>query len=164
MNISETNLLSQLRTLLHGQDAIVAAYLFGSTAQGKAHQQSDIDIAILFRESLAPDEIFQRILRLGTLLESHCSRPIDLVALNRTPPLLRFQVIKTGTLLLENDHDARALFQMRAMLTYYDVKPYLDYQQSQLVRRIREQGLGHGYQGHRNALTEVRKLRQTFTF
>ncbi len=104
-------------------------------------------------------KFFARTLAIGARLETELPVPVDLIALNRASPFLCFQIIKTGKVVLEYDRTARALFQMRAMNRYYDAKPYLDYQQAELIRRIRAKGLGHGYQGDRNALTEVRKLR-----
>ena len=86
---------------------------------------------------------------------------VDVVALNSAPLLLQFQVLQHGQLIVEHDRTQRCLFQMQRMSRYYDAKPYLDYVREQTIRRIQEKGLGHGYHGHRNALTEARRLRAT---
>ena len=157
--IAQATIIEKLQAALVGQTDLVAVYLFGSVAQGNVHARSDVDIALLFAEHLTPAEIFASTLAIGARLETQLPVPVDVIALNRAAPFLCFQVIKTGQLVLEYDRTARALFQMRAMNRYYDAKPYLDYQQAAMIRRIRAKGLGHGYQGDRNALTEVRKLR-----
>lgn len=159
--MTEKALVQQIVALLAEQDDILAVYLFGSQAQGKAHRASDVDIAILFVETLTAAQIFERSVALGTLLESSLPLPLDLIALNRASTLLRFQVLKNGKLVLEKDRAARCLFQMHTMSAYYDAKPYFDYQRTQMMRRIQEQEFGHGYHGYRNTLAEVRKLRQT---
>lgn|GEM_PF-501669 len=152
---------AKIQDALSNQDGLIAVYLFGSVAEGKAHRLSDVDVAVLFDDELNAEQIFQRTLAMGGLLEQVLQRAVDVVPLNRAGPLLRFQVIQKGKVLLERDRTERCLFHMRTMAAYYDAKPYLDYQRSEAIRRIREKGLGHGYQGHRNALAEVRKLRTT---
>ena len=150
---------AKIRDVLANEEGLIAVYLFGSQAEGKAHHLSDIDIAVLFDDQMSSEQLFERTLAIGSLLEQALPCTVDVIPLNRAGPLLRFQVIQKGQLLLEWDRTRRCLFHMRAMNTYYDVKPYLDYQRSEAIRRIREEGLGHGYQGHRNALTEARRLR-----
>jgi len=152
---------ARIRDTLGNQTDLIAVYLFGSVAEEKAHRLSDVDVAILFDAELDAEQIFQRTLAIGGLLEQALQRAVDVVPLNRAGPLLCFQVIQKGKVLLERDRTQRCLFHMRAMAAYYDAKPYLDYQRREAIRRIREKGLVHGYQGHRNALAEVRKLRAT---
>lgn len=130
-------------TLASHQD-IIAVFLFGSVAQDKAHRQSDLDVAVLFEQPLDPQQLFERLLLIGTLLESRLSVAIDLIALNSAPLLLQFQILQHGQLIVENDRTQRCLFQMRSMSRYYDAKPYLDHLREQTIRRIQEKGLGHG--------------------
>lgn len=143
---------------LGDQPDLVAAYLFGSTARGQDHTLSDVDVALLFRDGLSDADRFARTLEIGGALEVALRRPVDVVALNRAPPALCFQVLRHGRLLLERDRTARCLFVMHALNRYYDAKPYLDYHNALLLARIREEGLGRGYHGHRDALAEARQL------
>ncbi|MBI1295517.1 hypothetical protein GC175_11235 [bacterium] len=115
-------LVQRLHELLKPMPDLIAAYLFGSVAAGKAHKQSDVDVALLFSSALDRDAIFSHSLAVGTLLESNLNTRLDVVALNLAPLLLQFKVFQ-----------------------------------------IQEQGLGHGYQGHRNALAEARRLRTSLT-
>jgi len=160
--LNKEEIITQIQTALHDQPDLVAAYLFGSLAEGLHHAQSDIDVAVLFIEGLEPATIFQRTLEIGTVLEHVLPHNIDVVALNRAGPLLCFQVIQKGEVILQRDETARCLFHVRATNLYFDAKPFFDYQQEITIRRIREKGLGSGYQGHRNALTKIRSIRERF--
>ena len=156
------NIISQIQTALQHQPDLIAVYLFGSIAEGKNHLQSDIDVAVLFIDSLEPAEIFQETLNIGTALESTLPYPIDVVALNLAGPFLCFQVIQKGEVIIQRDEVARCLFHVRTMNLYFDAKPFFDYQQQMTIRRIREKGLRHGYQGHHDPLAKVRALRKRF--
>ena len=161
--MSQKDIIASIRAVLTDVDDIVAVYLFGSTAQNMAHRFSDVDVAVLFEEEMDAETMFGRTLTIGTELETQLSAPVDVVALNRAPIFMRFRIIQTGKLIVERKRTERCLFQMKAMNAYYDAKPYLDYQRSEAIRRIQEKGLGYGYQGHRDPLGEVRRLRETLT-
>lgn len=156
--INEPNLVEDIRTALHNSPDLVAVYLFGSTARDQAHARSDVDVAVLFAAGLSPEDVFARTLEIGVILDETLRRPVDVIALNRAPPALCFQVLKRGRLLLEQDRTQRCVFVMRALGQYYDAKPYLDYHNTRLLSRIREEGLGGGYHGHHNALAQARQL------
>jgi len=151
--------IAKIQGALGNRQDVIAAYLFGSMAHGKAHALSDVDVAVLFTHGLDQVTIFQRTLEIGTTLEQALCRPVDVVALNHAPTLLRFQVIKSGKLILERDRTQRCTFQMQTMSRYYDIRPYLQEQIRYTMQRIQKEGLGGGYHGHRNALEEARRLR-----
>jgi predicted nucleotidyltransferase len=153
-----TELISRVTAYLAKRDRLVAAYLFGSLAEETDHWLSDVDVALLLPHNTDRATAFATRLRVAADLEKLCQRSVDVVILNHAPPLLRFQVVQRGLVLVEQDSTTRCLFQARAMSEYYDAKRYLDYQFSHLMRRIREEGLGAGYQGHRDALEEARCL------
>ena len=155
---NEPDLEESIRTALHDSPDVVAVYLFGSTARDQAHALSDVDVAVLFVAGLSPADVLARTLQIGVILDEALRRPVDVIALNRAPPALCFQVLKHGRLLMEQDRTQRCVFVMRALGRYYDAKPYLDYHNTRLLSRIREEGLGRGYHGHRNALAEARQL------
>jgi len=156
--VNSANVAETIRAALLNREDLVAVYLFGSVARDQAHILSDVDVALLFPADLSAEAILARTLEIGTTLEDALHRPVDVIALNRASPALRFQVLKTGRLLLERDRTARCLFVIRALGQYYDIKPYLDYHKAQLLSRIRKEGLRRGYHGHRNALAEARRL------
>jgi predicted nucleotidyltransferase len=66
---------------------VEAVYLFGSTAKGKTHAWSDIDLAIVspdFSGDSFEDnkKLFPYILKVDTAIEVHAFRPEDFVAAN----------------------------------------------------------------------------------
>jgi predicted nucleotidyltransferase len=132
-----------LVAFLEAQGDIVAAYLFGSLAQGRAHPRSDVDIAILLAR--VPDEpggTTDRQLQLMGDLERFADREVDVVILNSAPPLLQHQILLKGRLLYERDRLARAEFEVRAGKVYADLKPMYDFFTRDLFQKIKEVGLG----------------------
>lgn len=127
---------------LAAQPDVVAAYLFGSVAEGRAHPRSDVDIAVLLAADLDEETRFDRRLRLGWEAESIVGRRTDLVVLNDAPPRLQHQVLKHGRLIYERDQAARVEFEVRAGKIYADLKPMYDFFKAALFREIREVGLG----------------------
>jgi predicted nucleotidyltransferase len=155
---NESPVAESIRAALHNSPDLVALYLFGSMARDQAHALSDVDVGVLFALELSEADVFARTLKIGVTLEHALRRPVDVIALNRAPPALCFQVLKHGRLLLEQDRTQRCVFVMHALGRYYDAKPYLDHHNTRLLSRIREEGLGRGYHGHRNALAQARQL------
>ncbi len=161
--IHSEDVQEHVRRLLAPCEDVVAAYVFGSVAEGKQHAHSDVDVAVLFDDELDAGQRFRRSLEVGGALETALRTSVDLVVLNGAPPLLAFRVIQNGVLAVENDRTQRCLFQMRAMNRYYDAKRFLEYQRAEAIRRIQQKGLGRGYGGDRDALAEARRLRRTLT-
>ncbi len=145
--------------LSSGYKAVVAAHLFGS-AVDQPHRHSDPNVALLLRDDLDADARLDLRLELAEVLEHPTGRPADGGVLNEAPPLLRFQVLRHGRLLWVQDERARCLFGMHRDNLYYDFKPYHGFQVSCLLDRIREEGLGVGCCGARDAFAEARRLSQ----
>lgn len=104
---------------------IVAAYLYGSAARGTARDGSDVDVAILLRESPHP-RLEALCLDLEGELERDLGLPVDLLVLNTAPPDLVHRVLRDGVLVLERDASARIRFEVRARNEYFDLRPRLD--------------------------------------
>jgi predicted nucleotidyltransferase len=76
MPIQATNIIDdQLREVLSGFPQITLAILFGSVASGKAHAQSDLDLAVIAAKPLQAAEKIKII----EALAMATGRPIDLV-------------------------------------------------------------------------------------
>ncbi len=144
--------MPSLLEYLAAQPDVVAAYIFGSVAEGRAHPRSDVDIAVLLTADLDAEARFDRRLRLGWEVESIIGHPTDLVVLNDAPPLLQHQVLKHGRLIFERDRAARVEFEVRAGKIYADLKPMYDFFRRALFREIREVGLGERRRGHRRTV------------
>jgi uncharacterized protein len=109
-------------TLRSRAGALVAAYMFGSTARGTAGPHSDVDIAILLKEGAQPG-LRELHSALTFELELCLKRPVDLVVLNDAPSDLVHRVLRDGVLLLECDSRARAAFEVRTRAHFFDLAP-----------------------------------------
>jgi predicted nucleotidyltransferase len=118
-------IVQQLRAAFDPADAdLVCVYLYGSLARGQGHQESDVDIAVLYATD-PPLTLDGLGVELGTALERHLGRPVDLVVLNRAPVDLIHRVLRDGILLYERDPAARIRFEVQARNAYFDLLPYL---------------------------------------
>jgi predicted nucleotidyltransferase len=133
--------IDALVSCLAAQPDVLAAYLFGSYATGKARPESDVDVAVLL--SGTDDlERFERRLRLtGEVEETLGRRPADVLVLNDAPPLLAHQVLRHGRLIFERDRAARVEFEVRTGKIYADLQPMYEYHSRDLFQKIREVGL-----------------------
>jgi predicted nucleotidyltransferase len=139
---------------------VVAVYLFGSQAKGKARKKSDIDIAILLEDGTDSHGYFDLMLKYMEELERIYNNRVDVVILNNARPLLQHQVLMYGKLLYERNRQARVRFEVSSRKIYFDIKPALEEQSKALFKRIKEVGLSGRYRGNRDALEDVSRLRQ----
>jgi predicted nucleotidyltransferase len=106
----------------------VSVYLFGSHAEGRAHRESDVDVAVLLRYDAYPSarERFEECLRLsGALQAALQTRAIDVVVLNDAPPHLGRRIVTTGLRLLCTDLEADHTFVRDVQLRAADLEPFL---------------------------------------
>lgn len=104
--------------------------LYGSQATGKTRKGSDTDIAVLEDHPLTLKEKTKLTQELAEELK-RSDDEIDLVDLQTAPPLLQFQVAKTGRL-LRGDPFTFTRFKVLAFKRYADTAKF---------RRLREQVL-----------------------
>lgn len=99
---------------------ISAVYLFGSEASGLSNEQSDVDVAILFRRNKGVSR--DKRLEIEDNLIALLKREVDLVVLNDASPILRMQVLKKGKKIVEhNRKDANSFF-VQTLNEYDDLK------------------------------------------
>jgi uncharacterized protein len=137
--LDETRLIAFLKT----QPDIVAAYLFGSLAQGKATPRSDIDVAVILTR--IPDVLAgepDRQLRLMDDFRCFADREVDVVILNTAPPVLKDQVLRYGRRLYEGDRAKRVDFEVRTGQEYADLQPMYNFFNQDMFQKIKEVGLG----------------------
>ncbi len=130
----------ELRDFFSGVEDVAVAYLFGSTVRGEANSLSDIDIAVLFKESLLQEETFDLQLELiGELTELLNTNNVDLVVLNDSPLLLTYNVIRDG-IILKSDELERVRFETRIMSRYLDERYHIERHAKESLKRIAENG------------------------
>lgn len=124
------DLASRIAALLRGSDGrgVVAVYLFGSHATGRAHRESDLDLGVVLRHDAFPTAAgrFEAGLRLHALMSAAGKgTPVDLVVLNDAPPGLVAAVVTTGRCLVCLDAEAEHAFRRDAQLRAADLEPFL---------------------------------------
>lgn len=124
------------------QPDVVCAYLFGSAVKETAGPYSDVDVAVLLRDGLNQEEMFERRLQLLVDLDDFSEQDVDVVVLNTAPLLLQQQALKYGRLIYEQNPLARIRFEVRARTLHFDLRPLRDFYRQALFREIKEVGLG----------------------
>lgn len=130
-------LIAKAKRILIETPEVIAGYLFGSVPEGYEHKRSDIDIAVLFDDSLNKFQIFDLEIKLGNRLQEALKRKVDLLVLNRSDPSLVFRAIR-GTLIFEKNPTTRALFEAKLMGKYYLQKHYQRVLAKVLYERARD--------------------------
>ena len=126
-------LIEHLRKSVPG---LIALYRFGSQANGTARRDSDVDLAVLARDTISNLRRFE----LAQELAVHLHRDVDLVDLRNASTVMRMQVLSTGTCLNTQDESARREFEMYAYSDY----ARLNEERSEILRGIAKRGLVYG--------------------
>jgi predicted nucleotidyltransferase len=117
---------------------VIAVYLFGSHAEGRAHRESDLDVGVLLRWDTYPSarERFERRLRLpGELAVQR--KTVDVIILNDAPPTLAARIVTEGQRLFCADSAAEHAFRRDVQLRAADLAPFL-----RRLSRVKLEGLG----------------------
>jgi predicted nucleotidyltransferase len=90
--MSETNnrLTQALAEVLSGEPQVLAAYHFGSSADGTAHASSDVDVGVLFRTRVPLEEL----IRIEIRLDDSIPQTVDLVDVKRAGPFVALEIIR----------------------------------------------------------------------
>jgi predicted nucleotidyltransferase len=120
---------------------VQAVYVFGSTASGKHHAESDLDLAVYSRDTAL------RAKRLDILadLTRRGFNNVDLVFLDKNDVVLRFEAVRQNRLVYcAKDFDASAFFSL-VLRQYFDFAPYLKTQREAYKRRVLHDGPNRSY-------------------
>lgn len=109
------------------------AYLFGSSASGRAHAESDVDVGIVFAEQ---DAGVAHLSQLERRLNEQLDTRTDCRVLNDADPRFVYTVLRTGRPVYVVDDERRRDFEYRSMRTYLDVKPMYDEYDRYVERRV----------------------------
>lgn len=129
--------LPKLKEFLNKQEDVASAYVYGSYAEGKEKQSSDLDIGIVF--STRPQS-YNRILEIGYQLEKLASGiKVDARELSLTDsPVFLMSALKKAVLICENNPLKRVYFEVKVMQEYSDTQKGRDIQYYYLQQRIKE--------------------------
>lgn len=111
------------------------AYLFGSYSRGDNNKNSDIDLAFYFDKNYSDiDDCFNR----GSIIEDGKEffiKDVDIVSLNKASPLLRYEIIRDGTVI--KDCINRASFESLWLREYFDYKYFSDIYDEAMLKKIK---------------------------
>jgi predicted nucleotidyltransferase len=107
-----------LAFFFRSEKKVSVAYLFDSHAKKTHTPKSDVDIAILLFE--VPEKLLEYYLYLLDKLSEILENDVDLIILNTSSPLLKYQVIKHGKIIYSQNEEARITFEAKAQREYLD--------------------------------------------
>jgi predicted nucleotidyltransferase len=115
---------------------VVFGYLFGSHAECRTSQWSDIDLGLYFDIARCPDvEEVEEDIR-EAIIQRTGVEWVDIVRLNSAPDYWCWQAI-SGRLLLSSDESRRIDYETRLTTRYLDWKYYEDAYDESVAERIR---------------------------
>lgn len=125
--MTEASIRDRLVAALESADGLISAYLFGSVASGRAHRESDVDLAVLLDRHLypTPQHRFDLRLRLIGRLQSAIGRDVDLVVLNDAPPHLGRHIMTAGERLVVRDAECDHAHLRVTLSRAADLEPFL---------------------------------------
>lgn len=129
------------RTLIK-EEPILAAFLFGSAACAKAGPLSDVDVALLLDTSV-PEPAYPDVrVELGLKLSKALGKECDVVVLNEAPPFLRYEVLSSGSCLLDRNPAATKSFTAKSILDYLDFLPHKRFLEGRALARLKAASRG----------------------
>ncbi len=141
MPLEPDELRRRLTEALERRPEVLEAYLFGSQARGEAQLHSDVDVAVFVSE--VPDAPFGYEAELtADLMSALGENAVDVVLLNRAPPLLYHRVLRDGIRLFSRDLGATTVREGQALSRYCDWVPQLAKIDAVLRGRIRRGDFG----------------------
>jgi hypothetical protein len=133
--------ISHLEKVFRKYPGIQVVYLFGSTASGKTHKESDLDLAILPKK---PTLRSQKLDILADLAREGFT-DVDLVFLDTKDVVIKFESVRQNRLLYcAKDFDANAFYSL-VLRQYFDFAPYLKIQREAYKRRVLHDGQSRSY-------------------
>jgi predicted nucleotidyltransferase len=125
--------INRLRSL-----GVSLVYLFGSVAEGTAHELSDLDIGVVLEDRSRPQmgsfALYNELYDI--LTDAFPPREIDIVFLQAAGLEVCCDAIRHGCLLFESSAGARYDFEERTMILYADFKPLLESFNDAVLGRI----------------------------
>lgn len=118
MELNMKQILETLRERLLEREDINLAFIFGSYVSGHISDESDLDIAILFKQ--IPD--LATVTRIRDDISDAFKRDVDIVVLNESSPIIRMQVLKNGVIAVNRDRSIYNNFFVKTIKEYDDLK------------------------------------------
>ena len=114
-------ILKMLAEYFSGRDAVVMAFLFGSTAKAMTHAESDMDIAVYFNRSMSDEEESE----IWADIERIAGVNVDFIVLNRAFPLIADSAMKGMPIIVKN-REVYLRFLLRTISEAIDYRTLLE--------------------------------------
>ena len=124
--------LESLKEIFAKYPDILAVYLFGSYAEGREMEESDLDLAIIPKSS----EIHQKKLDILSDLARLGFCKVDLVFLDTDDIVVKYEAIRLNNLIYQTDEFDRGTYYSLILRQYFDFYHYLDIQREAYKRRM----------------------------
>jgi hypothetical protein len=121
-----------LRGIFKSYPDVQAVFLFGSSASGHTHAESDLDLAIVPRHP----EVHSRKLDMLTELARAGFCHVDLVFLDTDDVVLKYEAVRRNQLVYQREDFDRGTYYSQVVRKYLDFLPYLEVQRKAYQRRI----------------------------
>lgn len=119
-------MLEMIRPIL-AESGVVFAYLFGSRATEKNHNNSDFDLAIYLSEKDKRERFESKLILMGKLT-SILKKEVDIVVLNDIQNnFLLFDILQEGKIIFDQDEDLRFHFENTQRHQVIDFLTHLKY-------------------------------------
>ena len=147
-------LLKELVAWAQAQGEIIALYLYGSQAQGRAGVLSDVDVAVMARGDLSRRQLWQ--------LEDRCTTRwpdrVDIRVLNLAPLPFRYEATAHGRRLWAAEPGMVAELESLIWRQYWDLRPLLERDWERYVTQVVEQRGEAERKQYQAALAKVRAV------
>ncbi|MFQ5605395.1 MAG: nucleotidyltransferase domain-containing protein [bacterium] len=125
---TKQQIIQILSELFQSIEEVDFAYAFGSLSKGPFTKISDVDVAIHVSDSVDFRADWQfRIRMMGLVMDAVKFDSVDLVILNHSSLLLKYEVLKHGILLNCKNPEKRVEFTTRTIKEFCDTKPLREY-------------------------------------
>lgn len=131
MQFGSANIEKEILVVLAGESGLQTAILYGSQAAGNAHENSDVDLAVLYDHELGGQEFLSLKLRLENVLK----KEVDLVDLYRLHGTILKKILTKGKVLQGKGSARLGQLVVRMIYNQEDMMPY--YNRSLEERRNR---------------------------
>ena len=123
---------------LLGKYQVIAAYLFGSRAEGTYTDNSDYDFALLVDKDYDQNNVNNLIMELEEKAASLLQKEVDVVILNTATIEFKYLIISRGKVIYSIDEEKRTDFEDVVIRDYLDFKPFLELYRKEVRKAIKE--------------------------
>ncbi|GAB4405833.1 MAG: hypothetical protein OHK0032_00530 [Thermodesulfovibrionales bacterium] len=123
-------ILSGIKAFLDNRMEILLAFVFGSFTEERLTEESDVDVAILFKDN--PD--LSLLTEIMDGISKITGRETDVVVLNNASPIIKMQVLKKGQTVKKANDSIYNEFFLRTVREYDDLKMVRKQQEENILK------------------------------